>query len=415
MTNKTQLILFPITLLLKIWLITCFLLISGLFNGTASASDKANSDQQLKKISRVKESILDHQEKLRQNGKKEKNLIGKLKKIDRRILLESKKYIHLEQQIQRLEDLIGKKKQALKKLKKEKGNLKNQIQKRLIAYYQMGDLGVINAVFSASSLPELLNFREMYRQMLKHDRQIFSDFKNKIEDIARTRKYLEKEGQKLAAAVSKIREQQKILAEKRKERESLLKKVKTRKALYQKALVDMKAASRELQMTLVDLEGTTPPANQDKTGPITDSKKIRPPLKKGFAGQKGRLIPPVSGNVIKKFEFHKNSKSEEEPIFSEGINIKTEPGDKIRAVYKGKIIYTGILPGYGKIIIIDHGDHYVSLVSGVGNFMKEVGDKVEKGEVIASASLHSGLLQEGIHFEIRHKTKAVDPHAWLAP
>ncbi len=380
----------------------------------ASAANGEDISRQQEKIERVEGYIEDHRQKLNRSNEMEKDLIRDLKKIDTLILEESRKYVLLQRQISEQRELIEEQQHRLDKLLEEKKRLKFQVQKRLTAYYQMGDVGFINAVFSASSLPELLHFREMYKYMMKHDRQLFDSFKKKIKDITRISITLEEERRQLEESVSRAVEQQNILADKRRAREKILKKVKTKKVLYRSALAEIEAASRELQMTLRDLEGrrngriTT---GQEGEGAIVDDKKRKPPTKKGLAAQQGQLTPPVNGEVIKKF--HNEPETGEKALFSEGINIRTEPGDKIKAVYQGEVIYAGMLPGYGRIIIIDHGHHYVTVVSGVADFIKEVGEKVEQGEVIATASHHSGLLQEGIHFEIRHNTEPLDPLDWL--
>ena len=83
------------------------------------------------------------------------------------------------------------------------------------------------------------------------------------------------------------------------------------------------------------------------------------------------------------------------------------------AVYPGKIVYAGLLRGYGKLIIIDHGNHYFTLTSNVGNITKNANETVLQGERIATSSLHSGNLNNGFHFEIRLNTEPLDPLQWF--
>ncbi len=416
MRKRINLSFFQITFFLKVVVLTLTILVYTPINQPVAAPDQEKISQQQKKVDRIRETILDHQEKLSSSSRKEQETIRELKKIDHQILVESRKYVNSGEQIQEQEDLVAKRQRRLDELKKKRQNLKTLVQRRLTAYYQMGEIGLINVVFSTSSLAELLNFREMYEHMLRHDRGLFTSFKNKIRNIKKIKKVLEKKHRKLEAAVSKARLQQNILDDKRQKRQDLLDRIKTKKALYRNALAEMKSASRELRMTLADLKGWSAPedrSGQDDEGPIPDTKKTPPPSKRGFVGRKGSLTPPVSGEVIDKFR--KKSSKDGNFISSEGINIKAEPGDEIKAIYKGKVIYAGILPGYGKMIIIDHGNHYISLVSGIAKFIKEVGEQVEDGAIIATASFHSGLLQNGIHFEIRHETEPVNPLAWLDP
>jgi septal ring factor EnvC (AmiA/AmiB activator) len=71
------------------------------------------------------------------------------------------------------------------------------------------------------------------------------------------------------------------------------------------------------------------------------------------------------------------------------------------------------LRGYGKLIIIDHGNHYFTLTSDVGNITKKNNEPVVQGERIATSSLHSGNLNQGFSFEVRLNTEPQDPLQWL--
>ncbi|MFP4387749.1 MAG: murein hydrolase activator EnvC family protein, partial [Desulfococcaceae bacterium] len=79
----------------------------------------------------------------------------------------------------------------------------------------------------------------------------------------------------------------------------------------------------------------------------------------------------------------------------------------------GEVIYAGWFKGYGNMIILDHGDHYYTLYAHAGELFKGEGDIVRSGEVIASAG-HGGAMEgSGLHFEVRHHGKPLDPMEWL--
>jgi septal ring factor EnvC (AmiA/AmiB activator) len=128
-----------------------------------------------------------------------------------------------------------------------------------------------------------------------------------------------------------------------------------------------------------------------------------------FAKAKGKLPFPVSGNVVGRFgkTFDKASGLN---VFKKGIEIASRASTDIRAISPGKIVYAGELPTYGRLTILDHGDHFYSICGHLGELTKKVGDSVAMGEKIG-ASDSSGT---PVYFEIRAKNIPVDPMQWIA-
>ncbi len=128
-----------------------------------------------------------------------------------------------------------------------------------------------------------------------------------------------------------------------------------------------------------------------------------------FAKAKGRLPFPVSGNIVGRFGkiFDKASGLN---VFKKGIEIASSRSADIRAISPGKIVYTGVLPGYGKLAILDHGDHFYSICGQLGELDKKVGDTVALGEKIGA----SDSAGNPVYFEIRARNIPVDPLQWIA-
>ncbi len=133
-----------------------------------------------------------------------------------------------------------------------------------------------------------------------------------------------------------------------------------------------------------------------------------------FASQKGKLPPPVEGTVTKAFG-KSTTKKFGLTLQTNGITIAAPPGSAIKAIYYGRVVYVGELKGYGDILILDHGQQYYSLVARAEKYFKRKGDRVMPGEVIGVVGDETGLLENGLHFEIRKGTKPLDPLEWLRP
>ncbi|MCB2183825.1 MAG: peptidoglycan DD-metalloendopeptidase family protein [Desulfobulbaceae bacterium] len=376
--------------------------------------------EQKKKIDRVKKGIRSHESKVAQSKSKEIDLLAELEKLNEKILAESRKLSDLQEEMDKQDELFLEKKQEMEKISQEKKKLGEHMKKRLAAYYRMGDIGIMNVIFSASSLPELLTFQEYFHLMLKYDYQVIASYKDKMIELEAARLAHEAEKIKLKQAADQVMEQQKSLAAVKLERRKLLERTKTEKKLYQQAIREMEKAADDLKKTLANLEEKATTAKEERElqrirdYPLKAFKKRKPAAARGFASLKGKLPLPTTGSILQKFG-EKTDATFGVTSFTNGIDIESAPGADVVAVFEGKVVYAGALRGYGQLVIIDHGNHYFTLMSGVGEILKKVGDFVEENEKIAVSSRHTGLLQEGLHFEIRHNTEALDPLEWLDP
>ncbi|MCE3002644.1 MAG: peptidoglycan DD-metalloendopeptidase family protein [Xanthomonadaceae bacterium] len=128
-----------------------------------------------------------------------------------------------------------------------------------------------------------------------------------------------------------------------------------------------------------------------------------------FASLRGRLPWPATGRVLERFGAATGGGHP-----SEGVLIEARRGTPVRAVSHGRIAFADWMAGYGLLLIVDHGDGYMSLYAHNEAVRAEVGDWVSAGEVIAEAGNSGGRSDSGLYFELRAKGRPVDPVGWLA-
>ena len=128
----------------------------------------------------------------------------------------------------------------------------------------------------------------------------------------------------------------------------------------------------------------------------------------GLAAQKGRLPMPVQGPVK-----HAYGQTRSGGLNWQGWLIGAEAGAEVSAVGYGRIAFADWLRGYGLLIIIDHGQGFMSLYGHNESLLHEVGAWVEPGAAIAVVGVNTGN-DQGLYFELRKDGKAIDPAAWLA-
>jgi septal ring factor EnvC (AmiA/AmiB activator) len=128
-------------------------------------------------------------------------------------------------------------------------------------------------------------------------------------------------------------------------------------------------------------------------------RKPPPPLEVGGgANIRGNLPWPASGVV--------NS-------YGNGVLIKASGGSEIHAVARGRVIYAGFLRGYGMLLILNHGNGWMSMYGNNETLLHDVGDQIEAGQAIGTASPPTGA-NTGVYFELRRNNQPVDPRSWLS-
>lgn len=131
-------------------------------------------------------------------------------------------------------------------------------------------------------------------------------------------------------------------------------------------------------------------------------------LKGTFAKSKGKLPWPASGRISAAYGSPRGTGN----LRWQGVVLNAEEGEEVRAIWRGRVVFTGWLNGYGMIIILDHGEGYMSLYAHNQSVIKEVGDWTEANEVIATVGDSGGQKHSGLYFEIRHNGKPDNPVRW---
>lgn len=128
--------------------------------------------------------------------------------------------------------------------------------------------------------------------------------------------------------------------------------------------------------------------------------------------RKGDLAWPLSQpRVLRGF----GEGREQGALHADGVLLAADPGTEVRAVHHGRVVYADWLRGFGMLIVIDHGDGDMTLYGHNQSLLKEVGEWVESGDVIALAGRSGGTDLKGLYFAIRRQGQAVDPARWCSP
>ena len=403
LTANLHLMTFFLTRHILCLLVCCTLTFLSTQIATGSTSEhrkleKQNVEQGIKKyrinIRRLQQGIRKQQEEIKKTRKQERDLLAELQDIDTRLLDQKEKLRVLENRMNAQQELIVVKDKELNRARTEKRTVQEHLQKRIQAYYKMGNIGFINVTFSTKTLPELLNFHDSFRSLIKYDETVIATYRHTIYELERSFETMEIEEALLEDFISQNEEEQNKIHLIKQEKEELLSRIQTQTELHAKAIAEMEKASESLTSSLQILE---------KKDDLLDQ---------SFLQSKGRLPPPLEGTLITRFNEKTVNRLGIRSV-SKGIALKAPTGTMIHAVHEGIVMFSGYLRGYGNSIIVNHGYQYYSIVSRVERLLVKKGDKVKEMAEIGIIGDTATLMSEGLYFEIRHGSKSLDPLAWI--
>lgn len=201
------------------------------------------------------------------------------------------------------------------------------------------------------------------------------------------------------------------------------------KALRQHQVAQKEALERsrqEREQVLAAIEHTLQDQDRELQGMLRDERELQQVLQalqqalsdipmefqdgKAFAQSKGALPWPAAGRLINRFGTARAGGK----LRWRGVLISANTGAEVRAVSRGRVAFANWLRGYGLLLIIDHGDGFMSLYGHNQSLYKDVGEWVQGGEVVATVGDSGGQDRPGLYFELRRDGEPVNPVTWCS-
>ena len=358
-------------------------------------------DEFKKKAQDINREIEKGKAEIQKFSHRETDIIIRLNRVDQALNRSRKRIAGLSREIDRLEKKMTETTVASEKLIHQIRANETYVAKRLVALYKLNWLGKFHVLASAESLQELLQRKTAIERILAYDETVIKALRDNRLHLETVRSRLETHRNEKRRRADEYQKQIKKIAVERTQRAKLLAHVRKEKSVQLAAIESLKLAARDLDEKIKKLGiGSTAATAQEYTAT------------EPFQAYKGLLKMPVKGKIVSLFGKFKNTRYQV-LNFRSGIEIQTERGEPIAAVYAGKILYADWFKGYGNMIIIDHGENYYTVYAHIEEAFKSTGDAVEAGEVIATVGDTGSITGPKLYFEVRHHGKPLDPMQWL--
>ena len=366
------------------------------------AQDPPSQIEEIKKKAKdIDREIEKGQVKIENFAHKEAGIIHRLNQVDLMLNQSRKRIYALGREMTRIEKKINETTRASDSLKQQIQANEQYVAHRMVALYKLNWMGKFHILASAESLHELLQRKTAIERILDYDQKVIEALVDSQSSLKKVQSQLERHRDAKRQRAAEYQKQIERMANERAKRTSLLARVRKEKSAQLLAIESLEKAARNLDRKIKNL-------NTQLNTLVPNEYSGREP----FRSYKGLLKMPVKGRIISLFGKFKNTQFNT-VNFRSGIEIQTERGEPIQAVYDGKILYADWFKGYGNMIIIDHGDNYYTVYGHIEEAFKTAGDAVEAGEVMATAGDTGSISGPKLYFEIRHHGKPLDPMQWL--
>lgn len=355
------------------------------------------------KLQEVKEELERERKTLQSLRSKKTSVLDVLDQIDRRIQEADSSEARLTSEMQRLETRIAETENELRRKAEQLASERQLANERMVALYKLGELGPLKILFSSKSFSDLLRRRHDLRWVVHRDVETVRAYGESLRTLRSLREELVAQRSDLDSTQAKIVKNRRDLEGEKSHKARMAAAIASEEAIHKRYVAELEQAKRDLETLMERITKSKKPASPEQPA-IAGA---------GFAGRKGKLHAPVKGKVVKAFGKFKDPKFYTYS-FHKGIDISSRSKANVKAVYDGKVVYSGWFKGFGQIVILDHGGGYHTLSANAQDLHKAVGDAVREGEVIGRLPQNQKSSEPVLYFEVRQQGQSVDPLDWLA-
>jgi len=364
---------------------------------------KVELSRKKSELGHVKKRIQEKKQKVQAFARKKSSVTSELRSIERDLSESREEIRSLNSQVDKLSDKIKRNSILISRTREDTKALRAVLNARLVELYKFTRSGHKIPFYTLYSRTDKLRYYRFMDIILNHDLELVDKYEHDILMLDEKEKELIGNKGRLADLKAKKERNECEIQTGIQRGNKILRSVKSRKSTYIAAIFKLEKHSKRLQSMIEELNRTIEKEIRERgLGCKTD----------GFAALMGKLDPPVPGKILPLFG------RQEDPTldtftFHKGVDILAPMDSKIKAVYDGRVLFSGWFKGYGKVIIMDHGNSYCTLFAHASKLLKKVNDEVTKGEVIALVGDTDSLKGPHLYFEIRYRAKPQNPMDWL--
>jgi septal ring factor EnvC (AmiA/AmiB activator) len=364
-----------------------------LLPGVAPAQDRKHE------LEGLRDAIHDSRERVTQHEAGERAILEQLEEVDRRLQTVSRDRTQARRDVSSARRRLADVEPRLSVARDTLSRTQRALAARAVALYRGGEVGPVRVLFSAETLPELMSRAGALRRLVRHDAELVGRFG---EEHARLETLQEEANAAIEDREVADAELSRLVAMLRVERAGkgeILVGFRKDRTSERRLLLELEQAAQALEATIRTL-GERGDGDADRVAAS------------GFSARRGELAPPVDAKISESFGRVVDPDFQTQ-TFRSGVDFAADAGDSVRSVAAGIVRFAGWFRGYGRIVIVDHGEAFHSISGHLDEIHVEVGNPVEEGEPLGTVGETGSLGGPSLYFELRRDGEPIDPEPWL--
>ncbi|MCI2244251.1 peptidoglycan DD-metalloendopeptidase family protein [Xanthomonas sp. PPL568] len=403
------------SLLAAAWLLTA---------GLAAAQNPREAEKRLEKVRGELKSVA---EERRQLEGKRGDAARQLREADEKVAATGRSLAQTQQALQRHQQTLAELERKRDSLRSGLTRQRAELAQLLRAAYAIGGNAPLKLLLAQDRVADANRLLAYHRYLQRERAQRIATLTHELQALEQVQREVVEQKQQLSEAQRRQQEQAQALQRDRKQRASVVSELDQRyqdrsereRALGQDAkaletlLANLRAAAAraEAERRAAARREAAEQAAQAKAaakagrgGGKVPPKVVAsaPPLKVGGLGW------PLSGDLIARYGGRLP-----DGRTSSGVLIAAPAGSTVTAVADGTVVFSDWMTGYGMILIVDHGNGYMSLYAHNDTLLRDAGAKVKRGDAVAKVGNSGGQGRPALYFELRRNGQPVDPSSWL--
>ncbi|NOX43856.1 MAG: peptidoglycan DD-metalloendopeptidase family protein [Gammaproteobacteria bacterium] len=363
-------------------------------NNNLTDRQKAKSEE----LDNLRNVIKNLQNKLNAARSSQGVLRNELRAHEKKIGSISNDLLQINNQLETQTQTLQEQQQKEQILQQQLSQHKNTLKQQLRAAYSIGQQDYLKLLLNQQNPATLGRTLSYYDYFIKVRSENVIEVKSKISEIEQLQIAIKQQTIKLESIQKSQSEEIHSLNNTKNQRKLVLTKLNKKIRSNSNKLKKMRGDEKRLERLLHALMQAMPDIPEQVETLIN------------FGRQKGRLQWPVKGRIRTKY----GSSRKTGKLKWQGVIINAKEGKEVRAISHGQIAFADWLQGYGLLVIIDHGDSFMSLYGFNQSLYRNPGDWIEAGETIATVGNSGGNTKPGLYFEIRRNGKPINPSLWCS-
>ena len=304
---------------------------------------------------------------------------------------------------------IAERRRALERTLAER---RDAVARMLVARYAGGAPDALRVALSGEDPAALARRLHYAGYLTRASAGMLADYRAAIAEAER----LAVEAESRASRLANLR------AQSRADREKLLGERKARSQVLERLAGQIRKSRKEIKVLradearlarLIEALARMLAARAQRSVPAEPARATGNARNEPFSKLRGRLSLPVRGELIGRFGAQSGGTAGAGGLAAKGVFIRAPAGQPVRAIAGGQVVYADWMRGFGNLLIVDHGEAYLSIYANNEAVLKQVGDQVGAGEAVATTGASGGREETGLYFEMRHLGRAFDPLRWV--